>query len=149
MKTKMTLVSLCIQPVIILLISAHDVLLLLQRLWSDGAAKWLVTLSTAHLVLLMVRSVSLPQNSYTSHCGPCLLKALRHAALSLGAKVSTLLILPLPKPYKYPYSLSTSFWMQCPTEEVPKAWFLSLLKPCYTSKYFGDFPPGQLCLFPC
>lgn len=45
------------------------------------------TLSMTHLFLLTVRSVSLPQNSYTSHCGPCPLKALRHVSLSSSAKV--------------------------------------------------------------
>lgn len=107
------------------------------------------TLSMTHLFLLTVRSVSLPQNSYTSHCGPCPLKALRHVSLSSGAKVSpTLLILLLPKLYKDQYSVSTSFWLQCPTE-VPKVWVCSLLKPCNTSKCCGDFPPEQLCPFPC
>lgn len=33
------------------------------------------TLSMAHLVLLTVKSVSLAQNSYSGHCGLCLLKA--------------------------------------------------------------------------
>lgn len=44
-----------------------------------------MTLSLAHLVLVTVRSVSVLQNNYPSHCWPHSLEALRHLGLSSRA----------------------------------------------------------------
>lgn len=103
---------------------------------------WDMTLNLAHLVLVTVRSVSLLQNNYPSHCGPCSLEVCRHLGLSLH---------PAFLIFRDLFSLAsqnqnTSPHIQCPTE-VPKTFIL--LKSCCISKCFWDFPPGKLCLRPC
>lgn len=103
---------------------------------------WDMMLNLAHLVLVTVRSVSLLQNNYPSHCGPCSSEVCRH--LGLSSHPAFLIFRDL-------FSLAsqtqnTSPHLQCPTE-VPKAFIL--LKSCCKSKCFWDFPPGKLCLLPC
>lgn len=103
----------------------------------QAMGRWILSIVNPFLVTAAQFLPSLPQ--------PCPLKALR--CLSSYAKIqyfwsSEIYFLLFWKFNKYPYFLSIQF-----LTAMFKVRFITLLKPCCTSKCLWDFPPGRLCLF--